>query len=144
MVFSRKETTVSVRRRYVIGLACVALSLLVRVLGFAFIGDSASHPPPATGSFAYNSFVLPLTQGASYVDPVFGERVRRLTTDHAHDDIYARNMWWSADGTRYLHRTVPDTWKVIDVATGAVTHSGIENGFFPGDGGFDPVDPDVL
>ena len=74
----------SVRRRYVIGLACVALSLLVRVLGFAFIGDSASHPPPATGSFAYSSFVPPLTPGASYIDPVFGERVRRLTTDRAH------------------------------------------------------------
>ena len=132
------------RAKRVVGLAVTALVLLVSSSAFAAQTDGGVYPPPATGPFAYSSFVPPLTPGASYIDPVFGERVRRLTTDHAHDDIYARNMWWSADGTRYLHRTVPDTWKVIDVATGAVTHSGIENGFFPGDGGFDPVDPDVL
>ena len=80
----------------------------------------------------------------SYLDPVFNETVRRLTSDHAHDDIYARNMWWNADGTRYLHRTIPDTWKVVNAATGQVTHSNINNGFFPGDGGFDPADPNVL
>src|SRR5438094_7435390 len=45
--------------------------------------DGFSHPPPATGSFAYNSFVPPGTQGASYVDPIFGSTVRRVTTDHS-------------------------------------------------------------
>src|SRR2546425_776557 len=56
------------------------------------LDDGLSHPPPATGVFAYNSFVPSLTLGTSYVDPVFGSTVRRVTTDHAQDDIYARNM----------------------------------------------------
>src|SRR5688572_14807914 len=63
--------------------------------------DALVHAPPATGPFAYNSFVPALTTGASYVDPVFGTTVKRLTTDHVQDDIYARNMWWNADETRY-------------------------------------------
>jgi hypothetical protein len=85
-------------------------------------------------------------------DPVFmalGETVRRLTSDHGHDDIYARNMWWSADETRYLHRTnsVPgkaDNWDVINAATGDLTHTGVPFGSFAADGGCDPVDPNVL
>ena len=91
--------------------------------------------------------MLPLTQGASYVDPVFGTTVRRVTTDHATDDIYARNMWWSADGKRYVHRVccANDHWDVIDVATGQVTHTNITGyGSFASSGGFDPVDPNAL
>ena len=130
----------------VVGLAFVALGLLGAVPALAARTDSAVHAPPATGQFAYNAFVPARAPGFSYVDPVFHETVRRLTTDHAHDDIYARNMWWSADETRYLHRTSnPDFWDVIDVATGTVTHTGIPNGGgFAADGGFDPVDPNVL
>jgi hypothetical protein len=80
---------------------------------------------------------------------VFGETVRRVTADNARDDIYARNMWWSADEKRYLHRTQfvrgkNDAWDVIDVATGVVTHTGIPFGSFAADGGFDPVNPNVL
>ena len=75
--------------------------------------------------------------------------VRRLTTDHVGDDIYARNMRWNADETRYLHRTTngtpwPDYWDVIDVAKGQVTHKGIPSGLFTGNEGFDPVDPNAL
>src|SRR3989454_912806 len=125
----------------------VILGLLVMVspvLGFE--SADGSLPPPATGAFAYNSFVPPLVPAASYIDPVFGETVRRLTVDHSHDDIYARNMWWSADETRYLHRVccVADYWNVIQVATGAITHTGLPNGDFAADGGFDPVDANVL
>src|SRR2546428_3789676 len=126
----------------------VILGLLVMVspvLGFES-GDG-SLPPPATGAFAYNSFVPPLVPAASYIDPVFGETVRRLTVDHSHDDIYARNMWWSADETRYLHRSQaggPDRWQVIDVATGSVNQDNIPFGYYAADGGFDPVDPNVL
>jgi hypothetical protein len=108
------------------------------------------RPPPATGPYAYNAFVPPDTPGFAYVDPVFGGTVRRLTTDHVPDDLYARNMWWSADDGRYLHLAAgPDgggavAWNVIDVATGTVTHTGIPFGINAGDGGFDPVDRDIL
>ncbi|MGH9797190.1 MAG: hypothetical protein ACRD5D_03425, partial [Candidatus Polarisedimenticolia bacterium] len=108
------------------------------------------RPPPATGPYAYNAFVPPGTTGFSYVDPVFGETVRRLTTDHVRDDLYARNMWWNADETLYLHLAAGDggesapVWNVIDVAGGAVTHRGIPIGMIAGDGGFDPKDPAIL
>jgi len=105
--------------------------------------DGLSHPPPATGAYAYNSFVPANTAGASYADPVFGSTVRRITTDHNPDDSYARNMWWNAAGTRYLHRRA-DFWDVIDAATGNITHHAIPIGSYAYDGGFDPVDPNVL
>src|SRR5712692_753293 len=111
------------------------------------LDDGLSHPPPATGSFAYNSFALPGTQGASYVDPVFGTTVHRVTTDHSVDDIYARNMWWSADETKYLHRieNSGDYWEVVDVATGKVTQTGITGyGGMAANGGFDAADPNAL
>jgi len=105
----------------------------------------ASTPPPATGPFAYNTFV-PL---ANYADPVHGTTVRRITADHGRDDLYGRNMCWSADGRRYLHRTqgVPgkrDAWDVIDVASGAVTHTGIPFGTIAADGGFDAAISSML
>ena len=111
--------------------------------------DSLSHPPPALGTFAYNSFVPPVTPGASYVDPVFGTTVRRVTTDHSVDDLYARNMWWNADETRYLHRNpdgtgFADYLAVINVATGQVTHNGIPIGTVAADDGFDPVNANAL
>lgn len=101
---------------------------------------ATSMPPPDTGAFAYNTFV----PSAGYVDPVFSKTVKRITSDHGHDDIYARNMCWSADEQKYLHRTGglgTDAWNVIDVATGTVTHSAIPFGTIAADGGFDPVDP---
>src|SRR5439155_14148020 len=54
---------------------------------FGYKGDAGNYPPPGSGAFAYTGFV-PV---GSYLDPVFNETVRRLTSDHAHDDIYARN-----------------------------------------------------
>jgi hypothetical protein len=104
---------------------------------------ATSMPPPNTGAFAYNTFI----PGSSYIDPVFSATVRRLTGDHGHDDIYARNMCWSADETRYLHRTgglTTDAWNIVTVATGAVTHTAIPFGTIAADGGFDPVEPNRL
>src|SRR6266481_9143758 len=127
-------------------IAVLSVPTVAQLLG---LGDSLSHPPTALGTFAYNSFVSPVTPGASYVDPVFGATVRRVTTDHSHDDLCARNMWWNADETRYLHRNpngtgFEDYLAVINVATGQVTHNGIPIGTLPGDEGFDPVNPNVL
>ena len=127
------------------GLVLGVSMLVMTVPAFAALTGADVYAPPAGGLFAYNSFV----PGASYVDPVFGETVRRLTADHGQDDLYARNMWWNADATRYVHRTGKvagkvDAWDVIDVSTGLVTHTGIPFGSFAEDGGFDPIDPDVL
>lgn len=113
------------------------------------ISDTLSHPPPDSGPFAYNTFVPPNVPGASYIDPVFGATVRRLSVDHVPDDSYARNMFWNADGTKYLHRTTEGTafadfWDVLDTRTGQVTHAAIPISVIAADAGFDPVDPNVL
>jgi len=114
--------------------------------GLPGLTDTLVDAPPATGPFAYNSFVPSVTPGTSYIDPVFGSTVRRVTTDHLADDIYASNMHWNADGTRYLHRVccTSDYWKVIDTTTGQVTHTNVPDGALSPDGGFDPVNPNVL
>src|SRR2546430_10930771 len=110
--------------------------------GLPGLTDTLVDAPAATGPFAYNSFVPYLTTGTSYVDPVFGATVRRVSSDQAADSTYARNMWWSADGTRYLHNS-----RIIEVATGRVTHTGLPMGNSANGNtnmGFDPVDPNVL
>lgn len=133
----------------------VRLGLLARLLfvafcstvATAFVSDTGSHPPPATGQYTYNSFIPALPPNSSYVDPVFGSTVNRLTGDGSHDDIYARNMWWNADGTLYLHRSQSggtDRWQVINATTGAIEYDNIPFGYFAADGGFDPVNPNVL
>ena len=112
--------------------------------GLSGLTDTLLHAPPATGPLAYNSFVPALTTGASYVDPVFGATVKRLTTDHMYDDIYARNMWWNADETRYFHQG-----KIINLVTNTVEYTGLplSNELCLNSGcnneGFDPVDPNV-
>lgn len=110
---------------------------------------TAITPPPATGPYAYNAFVPAEIAGAGYVDPVFGATVRRVTRDHGRDNIYARNMMWCANGRQYLHRTEgvpgkPDAWDVIIAETGDITHTGLPFGSIAADGGFDPVDPDIV
>jgi len=133
-------------------LVLTIIALFSAPTGAQFVGltdDGLSHPPPGTGLLAYNTFVPSLAQGASYMDPVFGTTVLRVTSDHSVDDIYARNMWWSADETRFLHRNkngtgFADYLAVIDMASGAVTHNGIPIGSIPGDEGFDPVDPNAV
>src|SRR5215471_2999741 len=131
------------------GLVVCAGTALLAIGAFAALTGTGAYAPPAKGRYAYNTFVPRNVPGTSYVDPVFKETVRRLTVDHGLDDIYARNMWWSADATRYLHRTYgvagkADAWDIINVATGRVTHTGIPFGSFAADGGFDPIDRNVL
>src|SRR6267378_7675065 len=98
------------RMRFV-SLASVAVLAMIALFsastGAQWVGltdDGMSHPPSASGLLAYNTFVPLLAPGASYMDPVFGTTVLRVTSDHSVDDLYARNMWWNADETRYLHR----------------------------------------
>jgi hypothetical protein len=104
-----------------------------------------SLPPPDWGTYAYNGYV----PGTLYSDPVFNHSVWRVTKDHGKDNIYARNMCWSADEQYYLHRTEgvpgkPDAWDVIEIGTGEVRYTGIPFGSIAADGGFDPLDPHVI
>jgi len=119
-------------------LGAVALTVLPRLdaqSGLPGLTDTASHPPPTSGTFAYNSFFPAVA--APYTDPVFGTTVRRISGDRAPDDIYGRNMLWNADATKFNHGP-----QIINILTGAVTHT-VSRGGITGDAGFDPVDPNV-
>src|SRR5262245_4055835 len=87
------------------------------------VTDTASHPPPTTGSFAYTTFVpgnpgFPAA-GETYTDPVFGCSVRRLTNvlpGWGSSLIYSKNGFWNADGTRYANS--PNAMGEIDIIDG--------------------------
>lgn len=101
------------------------------------ITDALSHPPPTTGTHAYNTFRGP-AKGASFTDPVFGEKITRLTADPSSaSDIYAKNGFWNADGKRLAHNT-PNGLTIIDTALGGAISDNVPGNF---DGSFDPVDP---
>lgn len=119
--------------------ACVVLGPLVlgRQVSLPGLTDSLNHPPPTSGAFAFSSYTGP-SAGQTYVDPVFGSTVRRLTTDHKFDDLYGRNMWWNADATKYYHYGT-----IVNTATGATTHT-VSRGDHSSDAGFDPIDPNAV
>src|SRR5438128_1188604 len=83
----------------------IALGMTDAQAQVGMVDDGLNHPPPATGGFAYNSFVPANTPAATYVDPVFNTTVQRITSgsDHRPDDMYGHNGIWNADGTRFLH-----------------------------------------
>src|SRR6185436_18755627 len=116
----------------------------------AFLTDTASHTPPTTGGQAYyNTYGnfgpgqpgFP-AKGQSFVDPVFGSTVNRLTNEvgrQSFSDIYSKNGYFNADNTLMIHNT-PTGRQLINPATGAVVRPSV-----PGNdnSSFDPVDPDV-
>ncbi len=140
------------------------ISTIVRTLGFAaalitavvtpaaaYVTDSVTHAPPTTGAYAYYSTFGTFgpdragfpALGQTFVDPVFGSTIRRLTSETGQassSDIYAKNGFWNSDGTRMLHRNPTDDRVIIDTTTGAVVRSNVPGDF---DGSFAPDDPDT-
>ena len=113
------------------------------------ITDSASHLPPTSGPYAYATF-KPGTPGfpalgQTYVDPVFGSTIRRISDLYPADDpsgIYEKNGWWNADSTLFAN-IARDRIDVIDASSGAVFRSDIPSGDEGFDASFDPVNPSV-
>ena len=116
------------------------------------ITSAAIYPPPTSGSYTYAAFT-PGTPGfpalgETYVDPIFGSVIRRITNDYPaqnNDDIYGKNGFWNANGTLFMHHTLNDR-EFIDTTTGAAVRTGVpagDNGVIASDASFDPVDPDA-
>jgi hypothetical protein len=116
----------------------------------AYLTDTASHPPPTSGSYAYYSTYGTFGPdrpgfpgvGQTYVDPVFGSTVRRLTNETSHEpgsDIYGKNGFWNADGTLMFHNN-GSAKTIINTTTGAVVRPDVPGNF---DGSFAPDDPDT-
>jgi len=118
----------------------------------AATGDTAIHAPPATGPYAYSppGSWLPGTAGfpglgASFVDPVFGTTIRRITAElpnPSSSDIYAQNGWWNADSTLFVQNTGSGR-VAIDVMTGNALPNSVPDGTVQILHSFDPVDPDA-
>ena len=137
------------------------VSLLLAILGNSLFATSVAaqgltdlgvHPPPTSGPYPYSppgswipgSAGFP-AQGTTYVDPVFGQTIRRLTNVYPNvgdSELYAKNGLWNADGTRIIHNSDANgTHDIIDTTTGAVVRGNIP---WDGEPTFDPNFPDVF
>lgn len=114
-----------------------------------YLSDAGVHAPPSAGSYPYYATFGTfgpnqpgfLAVGGSYVDPIFGNTIRRLTSAvgiESQSEIYAKNGFFNADGTRMHHKTT--VHNIIDTTTGATVRAGVS---FNADSSFDPVNPDV-
>jgi hypothetical protein len=115
-----------------------------------YVVDSSVHSPPTTGTYAYypsygvfgpDQSGFPAA-GQSFVDPIFGSTVRRLTNElgqQSWSEIYSKNGFFNADGTLVHHRT-PSGHNIISTRTGQVVRANIA---FHSNSSFAPDDPDA-
>jgi hypothetical protein len=116
-----------------------------------YLTDGLIHVPPLTGLYPYyNNAGLwapnePgfMVVGASYVDPVFGATIKRLTADNqgfeSGSEIYSKNCYFNADGT-IVHWRGPGPGfphTLIRTSDGSVV---LNPATFSSDSSFDPVD----
>jgi hypothetical protein len=117
----------------------------------AYLDDAASHPPPTSGPYAYfatyGTFSPSLSGfpavGGSFVDPVFGSTIRRLTNEldqYSFSENYAKNGFINADAT-LMHHRAPSGHNIISTTTGQVVRANVPFNF---DSSFAPDDPDVF
>lgn len=115
----------------------------------ASITDSSVHAPPTSGTYAYYATYGTFGPdqsgfpgvGQSFVDPVFGSTIHRLTNElnqQSQSEIYSKNGYFNADGTLAHHRS-PSGHTIINTTTGQVVRSGVA---FNYDSSFAPDDPD--
>src|ERR1043165_417570 len=84
------------------------------------LDDGASHPPPASGSFGYDTFIPP-SAGQTYQDPVTHCSVRRLTQSQSQFNHVAMNHEYgpiraiNADNSKVLGMTRDGFWFVVNV-----------------------------
>ena len=127
--------------------AVAASEVHERLRSSAYVADDSVRVPPTRGIQAYGVFgpnesTFP-RRGGSYVDPVFGSTVRRITAEFpypAGNDIYSKNGFWNADGTLMFHGAASGAKTIVSTLTGATKCAFVPGNF---DGSFDPVDPDT-
>lgn len=85
--------------------------------------------------------------GESFVDPIFGETVYRLTNTsnplaQLTEEHYSHNAFINADNTLFLWIGATGN-KIISIPAGTVQYTGIPISTKDGDTAFDPVNPNV-
>jgi hypothetical protein len=120
------------------------------VVAAGYVIDTAVHAPPATGTYAYYATYgvfgpdqsgFP-RQGETFVDPVFGSTIKRLTNEmgqRSESEIYSKNGYFNANGTLVHHRS-PSGHDIISTSTGQVVRASVA---FNYDSSFAPDDPDA-
>ena len=117
----------------------------------AYLDDAASHPPPTSGPYAYfatyGTFSPSLSGfpavGGTFVDPVFGSTIRRLTNEldrYSYSESYAKNGFINANA-RLMHHRAPSGHTIIDTTTGEVVRANVP---FNMDSSFAPDDPNAF
>lgn len=114
---------------------------------YAFLTDNAVHAPPSSGTFAYNTFKPGASGfpglGGTYVDPVFGSTIKRLSADTGrtnNDDIYAKHQA-NSNGTLAFHRVSAGV-NIINVNSGSIVYSSQPQGINGAEMHWDANDPD--
>jgi hypothetical protein len=131
---------------WVRSLLTVALIAGLGAPALAYVTDAATHAPPTAGALAIGAFTPDQSAfprvGQTFVDPMFGSTIRRLTNELGRpsvSDIYGKNGYWNADGTRMFHND-GNGKQILDTATGAVVRAPAPGNF---DGSFAPDDADT-
>lgn len=122
----------------------------------AFLTDSASHPPPSSGTYIYsppgtfwpNNSPFP-GAGGSYLDPVFNETVKRLTDTYSGG--WAEMVYMitkiSADSTYYIYTDI-NGWTFVHNMSDTSQVAGTGQEDFGGAGGgygqFSLNDDDII
>jgi hypothetical protein len=118
--------------------------------------DDVVYAPPVVGPYAYNQFKpgaagFPAV-GGTYVDPVFGGTIHRLTDIFPfsnNEQIYAHH-WANADGTKCFSTQLTLqggeqvlVLKILNPVTGAVLYDNQPAGTVPFEIAWHPSDPDL-
>jgi hypothetical protein len=108
--------------------------------------DGSVRIPPTAGLLGYNSFIPGLggvfpARGGTYVDPIFGGTVRRLTDTVGQpnqEDIYGHH-WANANGSLAFSRT--NVFNIINTTTGDEVYTNQPLGTVAPDIAWDAIDP---
>lgn len=135
--------------RWLLLLACLTLTAHQ---AWAWITDTALHPPPCCGTYGYERWTPAAATfpavGGTYLDPIFGETLTRVTNIYpattGNSIIYGINGRWNADSTAYLHQVSSSQVNLINPQTGATIRTSVPYPLTTTDEvSFDPVDPDI-
>jgi hypothetical protein len=115
----------------------------------AFLTDTTIRAVPDDGS-TYDRDTWNPTNGTfpavggTYVDPVFGETIRRLTAIHPSGGTGLNNHHqWNADGTKFFWQNANQV-HILDGSTGTQLETNIPGGFGAGhDSIWSPHDPNI-
>ncbi len=114
------------------------------------LSDTSSHVPPMTGTYHYNNFQPGAgghpSVGQAYLDPIFGEHIRRLTAVTgvaSEEQYYGIRGYLNADATKCFSWTNADGLRILDAQSGAVLYTSQPRGDEASGVMFSPTNPDV-